>query len=403
VNSIEGRELLAVEGGRPTREDFLVFGAPLIEDDDITEVVDTLRSGWVSTGPKTKQFEREVGEYVGAAHAVATNSCTAAMHLALLASGIGSGDEVILPSMTFAATANVVEHVGARPVFADSVSDGFNIDPAEIRTRITSRTRAIIVVHFAGFPCAMDEIHDIAREYGLLIIEDAAHAIGTEYHGKRIGGLGDLTAFSFYVTKNICTAEGGMVVTNDAALAERLRVLSLHGMDIGAWQRYAKHGRQHYEIVVPGFKYNMTDIAAALGLCQLRKLDRFIKARQEYARILTAEMSVLDELILPRESSEHRCAWHLYPVMVRPERLRADRDGVMTALIAENIGIGVHFRPLHLHPFYRKRYGYRTGMLPRAEFIGERVFSLPLSPKLTLDDVRSIVRAVRKVIRHYRA
>ncbi len=399
----EARELPAIEGGRPVREDFLVFGAPLIEDEEISEVVETLKSGWLSTGPRTKRFEREFAEYVGAAHAVATNSCTAAMHLALLANGIGPGDEVIVPSMTFSATANVVEHVGARPVFADSVADGFNIDPLEIRDRITPRTRAVIPVHFAGLPCAMDEINAIARERGLLVIEDAAHAAGAEYHGRRIGGLGNVTAFSFYVTKNLCTAEGGMVVADNEALAGRIRVLSLHGMDIGAWHRYAKQGRQHYEIVVPGFKYNMTDLAAALGLCQLRKLDRFIKVRQEYARILTAELSDLNELILPRDVTDHRHAWHLYPVMVRLERLRTGRDGVTTALIAENIGIGVHFRPLHLHPFYRQKYGYREGMLPRAEFIGERVFSLPLSPKLSLDDVRSIVRAVRKVTIHYRA
>lgn len=399
----EAREVPAIAGGRPTRDDFLIFGAPLIEEEEITEVVETLKSGWLSTGPRTKQFEREFAEYVGAAHAVATNSCTAAMHLALLASGIGPGDEVIVPSMTFAATANVVEHVGARPVFADSLPDGFNIDPADIRNRITSRTRALVVVHFAGLPCPMDEISAIARERGLLVMEDAAHAAGAEYHGKRIGGLGNVTAFSFYVTKNICTAEGGMVVTDDAELAEKIRVLSLHGMDIGAWQRYAKSGQLHYEIVVPGFKYNMTDLAAALGLCQLRKLDRFIKVRQEYARMLTAELSNLEELILPADATAHRHAWHLYPVMVRPERLRTDRDGVMTALIAENIGIGVHFRPLHLYPFYREKYGYRKGMLPRAEFVGERVFSVPLSPKLSLGDVRSIVTAVRKVIGYYRA
>ena len=393
---------LAIHGGKPVRDSFLVFGAPRIEEDEIQEVVDTLRSGWLSTGPRVKRFEQEFKAYVGASYAVATSSCTAAMHLGLLASGIGAGDEVIVPTMTFAATANVVEHVGAKPVFVDSEPDGFNIDPEQVESYIKPRTKAIMPVHFAGKPCRMDEINGIAARHGLVVIEDAAHAVGAQYRGRPIGGLGNLTAFSFYVTKNLATAEGGMLTTEDPAIADRAQVLGLHGMDLGAWQRYEKRGRSGYQVVAPGFKYNLTDIAAALGLHQLRKLDRSIEVRTRYAEAYDRAFADTAEIILPEPSREDRHAWHLYPVLVQPELLSADRDDVVTALAAENIGTGVHFRAVHTHPYYRDKYEIPKGTFPRAEFISERVFSLPLSPALSDGDVESVIEAVRKIIRHYR-
>jgi dTDP-4-amino-4,6-dideoxygalactose transaminase len=387
---------------RTRREDFIVFGAPLIEEEEIAEVVDTLRSGWLSTGPKTKRFERDLCEYVGAPHALGTNSCTAAMHLALVAAGIGPGDEVIVPAMTFAATANVVEHTGARPVFADVGRRSFHLDPEAVERRITPRTKALIPVHFAGLPAPMDAIMDLARRHGLVVIEDAAHAIGSEYRGRRIGSIGDFTCFSFYVTKNLATAEGGMVTSRDGEAIDRMRVMSLHGMDLGAWQRYSKRGNRHYQVVCPGFKYNMTDLAASLGIHQLRKLDGFIEVRRRYAERYGEAFADIDALIRPPDDPVHRNAWHLYPLMVRPEMLTGDRDDVVEAITEENIGVGIHFRALHLMEYYRRTYGYSEGDCPRAEFISDRVFSLPLSPRLTEEEVDYIIETVRDVMRRFR-
>ena len=393
---------LAIDGGTPVRDSLLIFGAPLVGDDEIEEVVATLKSGWLSTGPRVKQFEREFKEYVGAEYAVATSSCTAALHLALIAHGVGPGDEVLVPTMSFAATANVVEHVRAKPVFIDAEPEGFNLDCDRIEECITPKTKAIMPVHFAGLPCDMDRVNEIAARRGLAVIEDAAHAAGTRYYGKRIGGLGNTTAFSFYVTKNLTTSEGGMLTTSDPDIAESSHVLGLHGMDLGAWQRYEKRGKRHYDVIAPGFKYNLPDIAAAMGIHQLRKLDRFIEIRQAFASFFNQEFQDIPELILPPDDPQHQNCWHLYPVMVRPEMLTTDRDGVRDALSAENIGSGVHFRPIHTHTFYREKYQVPPGVLKRAEFIGERVLSLPLSPALTQVDVESVVTAVRKVIAHYR-
>jgi dTDP-4-amino-4,6-dideoxygalactose transaminase len=384
------------------REDFIVFGAPQIDEEEIQEVVDTLRSGWLSTGPKTRLFEKNFCGYVGSPFALATSSCTAAMHLSLLASGIGPGDEVIVPAMTFAATANVVEHTGARPVFADVGRRSFNIDPVSVERQITGKTKALIPVHFAGLPAPLDELQDIARRRNLIVIEDAAHAVGSEYRGRKIGSIGDYTCFSFYVTKNLATAEGGMVTSSDGEAMDRMRVMSLHGMDLGAWQRYTKQGSKHYQVVYPGFKYNMTDIAAALGLHQLRKLDEFILVRKHYADRYSEAFSDLDELILPPDHTGDRHAWHLYPVLIRPEMLTIDRDDFIEVLNRYNIGIGVHFRVLPLMEFYRKKYGYEPGDFPRAEFISERVFSLPLSPRISEEEIDYIVDVVREVISTFR-
>ncbi len=396
--------LPAIAGGTPVRadEEFIIFGAPLIGQEEIDEVVDTLKSGWLSTGPKTKKFEEHLKKYIGIPYGVATNSCTSALHLVLKAYGIGPGDEVIVTPMTFAASVNVVEHVGATPIFADVEEKGFGIDPDNIEAAITKRTKAVIPVHFAGLPCNLDRIYGIAERYNLLVLEDAAHAIGSEYRGRKIGSFGNPTAFSFYVTKNISTAEGGFVSTSDEDLARRIRILALHGMDLGAWQRYSKQGNKHYQVVYPGYKYNMTDVAASMGIHQLAKLDEFIKTRKKYADTYYRELSVYEELILPRGNERDVHAWHLYPVMVRPEVLGVGRDEVMRALTAENIGIGIHFRAVHLHQYYREKYGYREGMYPKAEFIGERVFSLPLTPKMTEKDIGDVIFAFKRILNYFR-
>lgn len=387
---------------RTRREDFIVFGAPLIGEEEIDEVVDTIRSGWLSTGPKTKLFEMNFCEYIGTPYALATNSCTAAMHLSLLASGVGPGDEVIVPSMTFAATANVVEHTGAKVIFADVGENSFSIDPEEVERRISPRTKAILPVHFAGIPCRLDMLQEIAGYHRLALIEDAAHAVGSEYRGKKIGSIGDFTCFSFYVTKNLATAEGGMITSRDEEAIDRMRVMSLHGMDLGAWQRYSKHGNKHYQIVYPGFKYNMTDISASLGIHQLRKLESFIESRRRLAEIYNDAFRDLDSLILPPEDSGNRNAWHLYPLMVRPEMLTAGRDDIIEAIVEANIGVGVHFRALHLMDYYRCEYGYRKGDFPRTEFISDRVFSLPLSAKLNDEEAYYIIEVVRDVLARFR-
>ncbi len=395
-------EIPVIEGGVPLREDFLILGSPLLGEEEILEVVDTLKSGWISTGPKTRAFEEVFKNYVGASYAVALNSCTAGLHLSLLVNSIGPGDEVIVSPMTFAATVNVIEHVGARPVFVDIGPEDFNIDPQKIEPAITKKTRAILPVHFAGLPCRMDEIRAIARKHGLLVIEDAAHATGSEYRGKKIGADSEFASFSFYANKNLTTAEGGMVTTSNQELADKIRVMSLHGMDLGAWQRYEKRGKRHYDIQMPGYKYNMTDIAASIGIHQLKKLEEFIRVRQEYAAFYQEHLAGVEELILPPEGSgEVRHSWHLYPLRLRLDRLKADRDRILLAIQEENIGTGIHYRAVHLHSYYRNKYGYREGDFPHAEVVSESVFSVPLQPKMTAQDLEDVVSSLKRVLRWY--
>lgn len=399
-------EKLAIHGGTPVRNDFLVYGAPDIGEEEIEEIVACMKSGWLSTGPRATRLEQGIAEYTGAAHAVATNSCTAALHLSLLVAGVGPGDEVITTPLTFAATANVVEHVGARPVLADIAKDTFLIDPAAVEARITDRTKAIIPVHFAGAPCNMDAINAIAHARGIAVIEDAAHALGTTYRGRMIGDGTNFTCFSFYVTKNIAAGEGGMVTTNSAESVDLLRCYGLHGMTRGAWQRYSStSSRLHYEVVYPGYKYNMPDIAAAIAVQQLKKLERFIARRQQYADMYFELLGDQPALILPDSlrsvSPSTRCAWHLYPVMVRPERLTASREEIMAAMIAENIGVATHFRALFEQPFYRDKYNLRGEDYPNAKFVSDRVFSIALTSKITPDDIHSVVTALNKVLSHY--
>lgn len=385
-----------------TRQEFLPYALPLIEEDDIAEVVDTLKSGWLAKGPKTMEFEKQFAEYVGAKYAVALNSCTAALHLSLVAAGIGEGDEVLTTPMTFASSANVVIHTGAKPVFADIDPVTMNLNPKKIRGKITSRTKAIIPVHIAGHPCEMDEIMEIAREHNLFVLEDAAHAVYTQYKGKMIGTIGNTTAFSFYATKNLVTGEGGMVTTNDEALYNKIRIMSTHGMSRNAWNRYAEAGSWYYEILSPGYKDNMSDIMAGLGLSQLAKLERMQGIRQKLVNYYQAEFAKMPELEVPVELEYARHAWHLYIIKLNLDKLSIDRGNFVEELKEENIGTSVHFIPLHMHPYYRDKYGYKSGDFPIAESVFERNISLPLYPKMSMHDANDVVDAVRRVVERFR-
>ena len=394
-------DTLAIDGGKPVREDFLVFGSPRIEEDEIAEVVDSLRSGWLSTGPKVAKFEDMFRDYIGSRHAVALHSCTAGIHLAMIVSGLRPGDEVITTSMTFAATANAITHVGARPVFVDIDLPSMNISPEKIEEVVTSKTKAVIPVHFAGRPCRMDEIVDLAKRYELQIIEDAAHAIEAVYHGRKIGSIGELSAFSFYVTKNLATGEGGMVTTDRDDYADRIKRYGLHGMSKGAWRRYSDEGFKHYHVVFPGYKYNMMDIQAAIGIRQLPKVESYLVEREKvWAAYDEAFADLPLEIPAPAEP-DTRHARHLYTILLDVDRLTVGRDTIQEALFREGIGTGIHFVALHLHPFYAKTCGYRPGDFPNAEYVSHRTLSLPLSAKLTEEDVDDVIRAVRKVVSHY--
>ena len=400
--TIETRETLAVEGGAPVRSSFLPYHQPLIDADDEGAVVETLRSGWLTTGPRTKGFEKDLAAYAGAAYCVGVNSCTAALHLALEAVGVGSGDEVITSPITFASTANVIVHRGARPVFVDVEPDTFNINPGGIEAALTPRTKALIPVDFAGQPCDLDAIMGIGARYGLPVIEDAAHALGADYKGRRIGGIADMTCFSFYANKNITSGEGGALTTNRQEWADRITVMALHGLSRDAWKRYSAEGYRHWDIIAPGYKYNMFDVQAALVGSQFKKLEAFQVRRDALKARLDAGLKNIAELAFPAERSWGRHAHHLYPIVARTEMLRADRDVIMNAIQGENIGIGVHFRAVHLHPFYVDTFGFRRGMFPNAEYYSDRAISLPIYPRMTDEDADDVVAAVRKVISHYR-
>ena len=400
--TIETRETLAVEGGAPVRSSFLPYHQPLIDADDEGAVVETLRSGWLTTGPRTKGFEKDLAAYTGAAYCVGVNSCTAALHLALEAVGVGSGDEVITSPITFASTANVIVHRGARPVFVDVEPDTFNINPGGIEAALTPRTKALIPVDFAGQPCDLDAIMGIGARHGLPVIEDAAHALGADYKGRRIGGIADMTCFSFYANKNITSGEGGALTTNRQEWADRITVMALHGLSRDAWKRYSAEGYRHWDIIAPGYKYNMFDVQAALVGSQFKKLEAFQVRRDALKARLDAGLKDIAELAFPAERSWGTHAHHLYPIVVRTEMLRADRDVIMNAIQGENIGIGVHFRAVHLHPFYVDTFGFRRGMFPNAEYYSDRAISLPIYPRMTDGDADDVVAAVRKVISHYR-
>ena len=379
------------------RDTFLPFSPPSIGPEEIDEVVAALRSDWITTGPRTKEFERAFGEYVGApgGTSLMLNSCTAGLHVALVALGVGPGDEVIVPTLTFAATANVVEHVGARPVLVDVLPDTLCIDPAAVEAAVTPRTKAIIPVHYAGQAADLDPIFAVAEKHGLHVVEDAAHAVPTTYRGRMVGSRESFASFSFYATKNLTTAEGG-ALTGSPELLEKARVIGLHGMSADGWKRFDKSGSWQYDIVMPGFKYNMTDLQAALGLRQLEKLRGFHARRREVVRRYQEAFGDDERFQVPVEAPYGESAWHLY--VLRLNRLPGlERDAFVDELKRRNIGFSVHYRPLHMMSYYRDKYGYRPEDFPVAKDAFERMFSLPLHPRLTDEDVEDVIHEVKDV------
>jgi dTDP-4-amino-4,6-dideoxygalactose transaminase len=381
-----------------TKEHFLVFGAPIIGDEEIEEVVKTLKSGWIGTGPRVVAFENAVKEYKGADHVAAVNSCTAALHLSILAAGIGKGDEVITTPMTFCATVNAILHAGATPVLADVEPVSMNIDPGQIAKKITSRTRAIVPVHFAGLPCPMDEIMGIARRHSLKIIEDCAHAIETEYKGRKAGTFGDFGCLSFYVTKNVITGEGGMVLAKREEDIARIKTLALHGMTKDAWKRFSDEGYKHYQVVEAGFKYNMTDLQAAIGLHQLRRVDsNWQRRRKIWQRYCTAFQDLPLNTPAP-VPADCRHGYHLFTIRVSEDRCGISRDAFLDAMTYNNIGVGVHYLSIPEHPYYQKRFGWKPEDYPHSMQIGRETVSLPLSAKLTEKDIDDVIAAVRSIL-----
>lgn len=378
------------------RKEFLPFSPPSIGDEEIEAVVETLKSKWITTGPRTKQFEAAFRDHVGGQGAIALSSCTAALHLSLLVHDIGPGDEVITTPMTFAASANVIEHVGATPVFADVEADTLNISPAAVEAAITDRTRAILAVHYAGHPAELDTLQEIATRAGIVLIEDAAHSFPAAYKGRAIGSGANLAAFSFYATKNLTTAEGGML-TGDPALLKRAAVLGLHGMVGDAWRRYEAGSPWFYEVVAPGYKYNMTDIQSSIGLVQLRGMDEKHARRYEVASRYNEAFGSVGCFELPAVRAEVETSWHLYPLRLVPGMLGIDRDEFVRQMAKRNIGTSVHFIPVHMHPFYANKYGYKPEDFPVAASNFQRIFSLPLHPHLTDEEVQDVIDAVLDV------
>lgn len=383
---------------RSARTAFLPFALPNITQAEIDEVVDTLRSGWLTTGPKTKRFERTFSEYIGVPYAVAVNSATAAMHLALDAIGLEPGEEVIVPTYTFTATAEVVTYFRAHPIFVDVDPVTCNLDPAQLENHITNRTRAIMVVHLAGLPAEMDEILRIARAHDLPVIEDAAHAFPARYKGRMVGTIGDLTAFSFYATKTLATGEGGMLTTANPEYAKSTSLMALHGISHDAWERYSAEGSWYYEVLRPGYKYNMTDVAASLGLHQLARSASLLERRRLIASRYTEAFARYPELETPPLPSHIEHAWHLYMLRLHPQRLTITRDAFIHELMKLNIGCSVHFIPLHLHPFYRDRYGLKPEDFPVALNSYQRAVSLPIYPGMSDEDVEDVIAAVEQIV-----
>ena len=380
------------------RTTFLPFSRPTIGDAEIAEVVDSMRSGWITTGPKVERFTNEFAAYVGARHASAVSSATAGLHLALLAHGIGAGDEVITSPLTFVATLNVIELVGATPVLADIDRHTLQIRVDHVARRIGPRTRAIIPVHFVGQPVDLDPLLELARAHDLVLIEDAAHAAGTEYKGRRIGSFPTTSVFSFHPNKNITTGEGGMVVSHDEDVVSRVTLLKFHGLSRDAWKRFDRAGSPRYDVAIPGFKYNMMDMQAALGIHQLPQLDAFIEARRRLAERYQAAFRGLDALLLPEPVPyPSRHAWHLYTPLLDLDALTIDRDAFMAELKARNIGVGLHYTAAHEFSYYRDRYGWRPDDFPDAHFVSDRILSLPLYPSLTRADQDDVIAAVRDI------
>ena len=383
-----------------SNEEFLPFSRPSISQAAIDEVVACLKSGWITTGPRVKQFEDDLKTYCQAPHALALSSATAGLHLVLAALELKPGDEVITTPMTFAATLNTIVLTGGKPVLVDVEPGTYNMDVTKLEKAITEHTRAIMPVHFAGLPVDLDPLYAVAKKHGLRVVEDAAHAIGTEYKGKRIGSFGDVQVFSFHPNKNMTTGEGGCVVTRDEKMVEAVALLRFHGMDREAWNRFGKKGSQHYEIIVPGYKYNMMDIQAALGLHQLKQLDGFIKRRTELALRYQQLLAGWPQVSLPKAPAySHLHAWHLYTPLVNPDTAGMDRDAFMQGMKDRNIGTGLHYRAVHLYPYYREHFGFKRGDFPNAEAISDRIVSLPLFPLMTDADQDRVVAAMADLFR----
>lgn len=395
---MSARSLVGVASARVGAATRVPFAPPDIRDAEIQEVLATLRSGWLTTGPRVHQFEQRFAAYVGAPHAIAVNSCTAALHLSLIASGIGPGDEVITTPLTFCATANTIVHAGAAPVFADVDRQSMNLDPVAAAAAVTTRTAAVLPVHFAGRPVAVPDFRRLAARHDLVLIEDAAHAVETVSLGGKVGATADFSCFSFYATKNLTTGEGGMVTTASAEAADRIRIAALHGMSRDAWKRYSGDGRPQYDVVMPGFKYNMMDIQAALGLHQLARIEHALVRREDIWRRYDEGLADLP-IARPAPAAEGtRHARHLYTILVDRDAAGFDRDELASALLNRGISTGIHFRALHLQPYYAERFGFRRGMFPNAEYVSDRTLSLPLSPAMTDDEVDRVIEELARLL-----
>jgi perosamine synthetase len=392
-------EALAIHGGSPVRETLLPYGRQSIDESDIQAVVETLRSDWLTTGPKVADFEEAVAAWVGAKHAVSFSSGTAALHAAAFAAGLQPGDEAITSPLTFAATANCVLYQGATPVFADVLEDTLNLDPQQVGAKLTAHTKAILPVDYGGHPADLDSILQLADRHGLIVIEDACHALGAEYRGRRVGNVAHLTVFSFHPVKHLTTGEGGMVTTNNPAFAETLRRFRNHGISSDARERQSA-GQWHYEMVLLGFNYRLTDIACALGLQQMTRLDANLARRRQVAARYTAAFRTMRGVLPPQTRPDVNPAWHLYPIRLDLNKLSASRREIFQALRAENIGVNVHYIPVHCHPYYRDRFGYKGGEYPVAEAAYECLISLPMFHGMADSDVQDVVRALNKVLTH---
>ncbi len=383
------------------RETFLPFSQPAINQDDIDGVVEVLKSGWITTGPKTAAFEKAFLDYLGAKYAVSLTSATAGMHLALMALGLDPGDEVITPSMTWGSTVNLLILLGLKPVFADIDRGTLMVTPETVREVISGRTRAVIPVHFAGAPIDLDPFRALADERELILLEDAAHALGTRYREEAVGSTGT-AVFSFHPIKNITTGEGGMVVTDDQELAEKVRILKFHGLAKDAWQRYSRNGKSQVEIIMPGFKYNLTDIQSSLGLTQLARVEELNRKRGELSALYDQHLAGIEEIAhIQSPPYPHRNSYHLYIVLLDIDRLAITRDQFLEELKKRNIGTGIHFRPIHTQEYYRTTGGYRRGLLPETEWVGDRLFSLPLFPAMNEQDVMDVAEAIKDTVKEF--
>lgn len=392
---------LAIEGGKPVRKTYLPYGRQWIDDEDVEEVIKVLKSDYITTGPKIREFEEKVAAYTGTKYAVAISNGTAALHAACFAVGIEPGDEVITTPMTFAASANCILYCGAKPVFADIDPQTYNINPEDIKRKITSKTKAIIPVHYTGQPVDIDEINKIAKQYGLTVIADGAHALGAEYKGSTVGSQTDMMTLSFHPVKHITTGEGGMILTNSKDLYEKLKLFRTHGITRDEKLLMKNEGPWYYEQHYLGYNYRMTDIQAVLGISQMNKLNKFLELRRKYAQMYNDAFKDVEELIIPYQLPYANSSWHIYVLQLRLEKLKVGRKEVYEALLKENIGVNVHYIPVYYHPYYQ-RLGYKKGLCPNAEHLYERIITLPLFPKMTEEDINDVIEAVKKVINYYK-